>query len=322
MFTWSPTLDALVPPRRGQGVPPTTAQMGRARLFRSALKARAIGYEPRPSLVRLMTTGIGDLADEADAFLLACGAPRRGTGVGKISGLSPVEAARVAFAGVDRWVQLRGITRAVEIFSLLGAWRPLPLYVDEHARMLAAIRLRQWLAHADDYDEALAFVLAADGLPHGMLGWRTSSGYDAGREAIAYLFPDHRPLFERAVDELLSRRATSTLLLGAIANADDHDRIADDLGVADVDRNALVVARELGDEGLPRLIAHARLASRALPRSIQHVPGVVHALTAYETPESARALALFVDHRAARPVLDRYFAANPDLLDRRDRRAS
>lgn len=82
-----------MPPRRGQGPAPITTQMGRTRLFRSGLKARAIGYEPRPSLVRLMTTGEGGLADEADAFLLACSSPRRGTGVGKISGLSPVEAA-------------------------------------------------------------------------------------------------------------------------------------------------------------------------------------------------------------------------------------
>ncbi|MBA3452409.1 MAG: hypothetical protein H0T42_04855 [Deltaproteobacteria bacterium] len=86
MFVWTPELDAVVPARRGNGPRVATRQMGRVRMFRSALKARAVGYEPRESLVHLMRTGEGDLADEADAFLFACSAPRRGTGVGKISG--------------------------------------------------------------------------------------------------------------------------------------------------------------------------------------------------------------------------------------------
>ncbi len=327
---WSPELDALVPPRRGQGADVVTRQMGRVRLFRSALKARAVGYEPRDSLVRLMRTGDGALADEADAFLLACSAPRRGTGVGKISGLSEVEAAKVACAGVDRWVQLRGIARAVEIFSLLGAWLPVPLFPDDQPRVLAALRLRQWLAHADaDADaDAVAFVTTWDGLPHGMLGWRTSTGYDAGREAIAYLFPDHPPFFARAADELRAHGARSSLLLGAVASVDDHDRVADLVGDADLDRNALVIARELRDAGQARLITHAHRAARGLPRSFQTVPGIVHALSAHVSPEAARALALFVEHRAAHPVLRRYFEAHPaleqaaaDLLDIRDRRS-
>lgn len=328
MFEWTSDLDALVAPRRGQGPQVVAHQMGRARMFRSALKARALGYEPRASLVRLMRTGEGDLTDEADAFLLACSAPRRGTGVGKLSGLSEVEAAKVAIAGVDRWVHLRGIARAVEIFSLLGAWRPLPLFSDEHARVLAATRLRQWLAHADGYDEALAFVTAQDGLPHDMLGWRTSTGYDAGREAIAYLFPDHRTFFDRAADELRAQGSRSSLLLGAIESAGDHERIRDVIGAADLDRNALVIARQLRDQGLPALIHHARSAARAIPRSTPTVPGVVRALSGYASPEAARALALFVEHRAAHPVLRAYFAAHPaletaaaDLLAVRDRRS-
>ncbi len=292
-----------------------THHMGRTRLFRSALKARAIGYEPRQSLVRLMKTGDGAPADEADAYLLACSAPRRGTGVGKVSGLSEVEASKVAVAGVDRWVQPHGIARAVEIFSLLGAWRPVPLFSDEHARVLAAIRLRQWLAHVDrkGYDEALAFVTGAGGLPNGMLGWRTSTGYNAGWEALAYLFPDHRPFFAAAAEEVRAHGAQSSLLLGAIASVEEHDDIADLVGDADLDRNALVIARELREQGLVRLARHARRASRAVPRSIAHVPGVVRALSAYASPEAARALALFVEHRAAHPVLRRYFAAHPQL---------
>ena len=278
MFVWTPALEALAPPRRGQGPAITaTHQMGRVRLFRSALKARAVGYEPRASLVRLMRTGVGDLADEADAFLLACSAPRRGTGVGKLSGLSEVEAAKVAFAGVDRWVQLHGLVRAVEVFALVGAWRPVPLFADAHARVLAAIRLRQWLAHHRDYEATLAAVERADGLPHGMRGWRTSTGYDAGHEAVAYLFPDHRPFFTRAADELRAHGARSTLLLGAIASTGDHDRIA--IGDADLDRNALVIARELREQGLPRLIAHAQRVTRPTAR------GVLLALSAY-TPSS------------------------------------
>ena len=313
MFVWSPELEELAPPRRHVGAPLVTRQMGRTRLFRSALKARAVGYEPRETLVRLMRTGEGDLADEADAFLLACSAPRRGTGVGKISGLSEGEAAKVAFAGVDRWVQLRGFASAVEIFSLLGAWRPTPLFSDEQVRVLAAIRLRQWLAHVDGYDEALAFVTKWDGLPHGMRGWRTSTGYDAGREAIAYLFPDHRPLFARAAEQLRAHRVESSLLLGAIATADDHHLIADLVGDADLDRNALVIARELREQGLVLLIDHARRAARTLPCSTQTAPGVVQALSAYASPETARALALFVKHRAAHPVLRAYLAAHPEL---------
>ncbi|MDQ3336996.1 MAG: hypothetical protein M4D80_17685 [Myxococcota bacterium] len=293
MFVWSPELDALAPPRRGQGPSiSATHQMGRVRMFRSALKARAIGYEPRASLVRLMRTGTGDLADEADAFLLACSAPRRGTGVGKISGLSEVEAAKVAISGVDRWVQLRGIVRAVEIFTLLGAWRPVPLFSGEHARVLAAIRLRQWLAHTTDYDAALAWVRRSEGLPHGMLGWRTSRGYDGGHEAIAYLFPDHRPFFARAAEELRTHDARTTLLLGAIGSTEDHDQIADRIGDADLDRNALVIARELREHGLPRLIDHARV-SRLVPRGAQTAPGIVLALGAYSSLDAVRALALF-----------------------------
>ncbi len=310
---WSSEHAAAAPPRRGEGAPPATRQMGRVRLFRAALKARAVGYEPRASLVQLMRTGEGSLADEADAFLLACSAPRRGTGLGKISGLSEVEAARVAWAGVDRWVQLRGVARAVEIFSLLGAWRPVPLFSDEHVRVLAAVRLRQWLATSGGYDEARAFVTAWDGLPHGMRGWRTSSGYAAGREAIAYLFPDHRALFGRAVDELRAHGAASTLLLGAIADADEHERMADLVGDADLDRNALVIARALGEAGLPALIAHARRVAGRVPRSVQHVPGIVQALTAYASADAARALGLFAEHRAAHAVLQRYFAAHPEL---------
>ena len=287
--------------------------MGRVRLFRAALKARAVGYEPRPSLVHLMRTGEGDLADEADAFLLACSAPRRGTGLGKLSGLSEVEAAKVACAGVDRWVQLRGITRAIEIFSLLGAWRPLPLFSDEHVRVLAAIRLRHWLAHVDGYAEARAFVAQWDGLPHGMRGWRTSGGYEAGREAMAYVLPDDRTLFGRAVDELRAHAAPSTLLLGSVADMDDHERMADLVGDADLDRNALVIARELREDGLPALVAHARRVARRLPRSVQTVPGIVRALSAYASPDAARALGLFVEHRAAHPVLRRYFAVHPEL---------
>lgn len=310
MFLWTPQLEALVPPRRGHGPEVVTRQMGRVRLYRSALKSRAIGYEPRESLVRLMRTGEGDLADEADAYLLACSAPRRGTGVGKISGLSEVEAARVAFACIDSWVLLRGIAAAVEIFSLIGAWRPVPLFSDEYPRVLAAIRLRQWLAHVDGYEDALAFAKKWDGLPHGMLGWRTSTGYDAGREAIAYLFPDHRPFFMRAADEA---RAPTTLLLGAIASRDDHDRIAHAVSDADLDRNALVVAHRLRDEGEAPLIRHARRTARTLPRSIPSVPGVVRALSAYVSPQAARAIALFADHRAAHPVLRGYFAAHREL---------
>jgi len=315
MFVWTPELEALAPPRRGHGPELVIQQMGRARLFRSALKARATGYAPRESLIRLMRTGEGDLADEADAFLLACSAPRRGTGVGKLSGLSEVEAAKVAFAGVDRWVQLRGIARAVEIFSLLGAWRPLPLFSDENARVLAAIRLRQWLAHIDGYDEAFAFASNWKGLPHGMLGWRTSTGYDAGREAIAYLFPDHRPFFVRAADELRAHGAQTTLLLGSIATVDDHDRMSDLISAADLDRNALVIARELRDDDLPLLIRHARRSARTLPRSTNTVPGIVHALTAYASADAARALGRFSEHRAARPALNAYVATYPELED-------
>jgi len=188
VFVWAAALDALTPPVRGQGPRLATRQMGWRRLFRSALKARAAGYEPRASLVRLMTTGEGDDRDEADALLLACSAPRRGTGVGKISGLSESEAVKVACSGIDRWVQLYGIARAIELFSLIGAWKPTPMFPDVHVRLLAATRLRQWLAHADGYEQALELVQRWDGLPHGMVGWRAPSGYHAGHEAIAYLF--------------------------------------------------------------------------------------------------------------------------------------
>ena len=277
--------------------------MGRSRLFRAALKARAPGFEPRPSLVRLMRTGEGSLADEADAFVLACSAPRRGTGVGKLSGLSEGEAAKIAVAGVDRWVHLGGTRRALEIISLLGSWRPVPFFSDEHARLLAVIRLREWLAHAPDhaYADALAFAASLDARPR----WRS--------EAIAYLFPDHRPFFARAAEELRAHGEKSTLLLGAITTSADHALIADHVGTADLDRNALVISTQLSEDGLAVLLVHARDAVRQLARTVHHVPGIVRALSLYASPAAARALAEFADHRAARPAIEAYFAAHPEL---------
>ncbi|MEJ7603000.1 MAG: hypothetical protein WKG01_34250 [Kofleriaceae bacterium] len=292
-------------PRRGDAPPLEPRQMGRVRLFRTALKARATGYEPRPSLVRLMTTGLGSLADEADAFLLACSAPRRGTGVGKISGLSEVEAGKVAVAGVDRWVQLRGIARALEIFALVGAWKPLPLFPDEAVRLLAARRLRHWLACTDQvsYEAALATVDRDAGLPHGMPAWQ-----HAGYEAIAYLFPDQPACFARAVDALANAPdgTTTSLLLGAVASRDDFDRIAASLGDADVDRHAIVIPRILGASGLDALV---RLATRPVGPWL----GVPHALTAYDSIEAALALSRFTRHRPAHPILHAYFARYPAL---------
>ena len=268
MFLWTPQLDAIAPPRRGQGPPVSQNIMGRVRMFRSALKARAVGYEPRESLVRLMRTGEGDLADEADAFLLACSAPRRGTGVGKI------QRALRSGGNEGRVCRRRCVGHAARHFRgrrdllarrRVAAGSAVSRRARAHARgdsIAALARARRRLRRRTRVRRA-----AIDGLPHGMLGWRTSTGYDACREAIAYLFPDHWPFFARAADELRAHRVESSLLLGAITNRDEHDRIGDFIGDADLDRNALVVARELREEGEAVLVRHARRVVRRMPRS-------------------------------------------------------
>ncbi|MBA3452408.1 MAG: hypothetical protein H0T42_04850 [Deltaproteobacteria bacterium] len=40
---------------------------------------------------------------------------------------------------------------------------------------------------------------------------------------------------------------------------------------------------------------------------------MVQALSVYASPEAARAIALFVEHRTAQPVVRTYFARHPEL---------
>ncbi|MBA2541837.1 MAG: hypothetical protein H0V17_19490 [Deltaproteobacteria bacterium] len=129
-----------------------------------------------------------------------------------------------------------------------------------------------------------------------MRGWR---GH--GREAIAYVFPDHRPFFERAAVEI---EKPTTLLLGAIGTLREYECIADHVGEGDLDRNALVIARALGERGFSIL---AQQSTRLL--------GVGRALTAYVSPDAAAALARFAANRTAHPILRAYFARHPDLAE-------
>ena len=182
----------------------------------------------------------------------------------------------------------------LEIFSLLGAWRTAFCFPtqDSHPRGRA---LRRWLARADDatYESSIAFVEREDGLPHGMRGWR-----GAGREAIAYLFPVTDRFFEHAAAELASGRRPARCDRHAVGVRGIGARLGD----GDLDRNALVIARVLGEAGF------AILASQ--PTAFV---GVARALTAYVSPDAAAALARFASNRMAHPILRTYFTRHPEL---------
>ncbi|MEO8705933.1 MAG: hypothetical protein ABI867_38230 [Kofleriaceae bacterium] len=291
MFVWTAELEASCPPVRGQGAPVVPAPLADKKLASAAASVKATGYTPRASLVALFETGKGDRADEADALLLA--ATTKGG------------AAREALvhAGVDRWFDRHGAAGALEIFSLFGTWVPLEGVFDADMRAPAAARVRHHLAHAADYEAALAVAVGLGDRPQ----W-VRARYNATREVLAYLFPDHRPLFDAAVDRLISESWTTTYLLGAVMSADDVTRIgAARVGYGDWDRHAVHVARVSREAGLVHL---AEYTSRSTS-----LVGVMRALTAYVSPEAATSLAQYLEckDKAAPGILRAYFAAHPEL---------
>lgn len=103
MFVWTPALEALCPPFRGEGTPVVSAPLADKKLF-AAASIKATNYTPRDSLVAFWKTGEGNYADEADSLLLACstkgGAARE----------------KLVHGGVDRWFERFGAAGALETF--------------------------------------------------------------------------------------------------------------------------------------------------------------------------------------------------------------
>jgi len=269
MFEWTPELEASCPPVRGQGAPVDAKPVDDKKLLAAAGK----------------TGTLESHAAEAEAFLAACNA----------KGVKLVDGA------VDRLFAKYGAAGAIEIVALVGK---AGVAFMGPIRQATIARVRHHLAHAGDYQAALDFVVGHGGLPPGLDGNPTQ--YQVGREIIAYLFPDHRPFFDAAIDQLVARNFTSSYLLGAVAGAQDVARFGPrGIGHPDRERHAVVVARVAREAGLPFLVEYTARSTG--------VPGVALALTAYVSPEAAASLALYIENKDALPIVRGYFAAHPEL---------
>lgn len=290
MFVWTPSLDALCPPARGQGTPVTSKPLDDKK-FLAAAKALVSNVPPSPSLTDFLDTGRGAPADEAEAFVRAVTAK----GDKLVDGI------------VDRWFARHGARGTIEIMAQIGATRPSAAVLMGQTRALLVARIRQHLAHAPDYQSALDYAASHDGLPPGLERWTAASGlYIVGREVIANLFPDHRPFFESAVAQLEAHRFTTAYLLGAISTDEDVAKLHTfGIGYADWDKHALHVARVVGDAALARLVEYTSRSNQ--------VVGVALALTAFVSASAAAALAEYVERKEMLPILKDYFRAHPEL---------
>jgi hypothetical protein len=309
MFDWTAEHAAETPPFRGEGTPIAMAQIEASQLLAPITTAlapqHAPTYRPRESLVTLATTGKSSgFADEADACVLLGAVGQKPSTKGQLTMLDRKDAERLVVPAVDRWVQLYGLPDAIEILGHLGAWRPYPLFNTGHTVGLARMRLRQHLAHATDYDAALARATRL--LDEGLVACRGRQ-YNATAEVLAYLFPDHRPFFAAACAAIAAAKFTSQYLIGAITSVEEYRQIPS-RGAADVDENALVIPRSLREQGLPILL-------EIVGKGGFERPTLVRALSAYVTPEAAAAIASFVEKKALVPLVVAYFARHRSLIE-------
>jgi hypothetical protein len=304
-FLWTEQLAASSPPFRGEGVPIKAKKIDALKLLApietSLAPHRAPEYRPRESLVALARTGKGSYADEADALVILGSTGQKGNFRGEITVVPEADVRKVVEPGVDRWVQQYGMAGALEILGLLGAWKPYDLMTPGLTIWLARVRMRQHLAHAPDYDAALARAneLAGGGLPA-----CKGKSYDATYEVLSYLFPDHRPFFAEASAAIARRDWVSSCLLGSVTSEAEYRSIAS-IGHVDVSNNALVIPRSLREAGLPILVE--------LAAKLDTNEGVAHALTAYVSPEAAAALAAFIAAKPCVKIVTAYFTAHPEL---------
>lgn len=306
-FQWTDELAAQCPPFRGEGAPIKSKKIDARKLLApvetSLAPERAPDYRPRASLVKLAQSGEGSFADEADAAVILGSTGQKGHYKGTITLVSEGETRKVVEPCVDRWVQKYGAAGAVEIYSLVGAWKPYPIMSPPGITLaIARARLRAHLAHAADYDAALARAqaLAKDGF-----ALAKSPGYDGTAEVLTYLFPDHRPFFTEAVAEIARRDWVSTRLVASVTSAAELRSIKA-IGDNDLTHNAIVIARSLREAGLPVLVALAAEREHANE-------GIALALTAYVSPAAADALALSLGAKAPAKIATAYFAAHPEL---------
>ena len=276
MFRWTAALEPFAHPVRGQGTALAPAPLDDKKLV-AALKQA-------PELAERLKAA-PTFADEARAFLWLAGDLER---------IAPL---------LDRWIARYGAAGALDIFTQVPNEPGIPLMPP--ARAASVEHLRRYLAHASDYAAALDFVTSHDHLPYGMPAW-SGSQYHLGREALAFLFPDHRPLFDLAVGQLVERNFTCLYLLGAVATDDDFQRLGGRIGYGDWERNAVTLARALEDAALPHLTAYTARSTKVYP--------VARALTAYVSSEAAVALADYIIEKPpAIEILRGYFTAHPEL---------
>jgi hypothetical protein len=268
-------------------------------------------YAPRASLIELAATGRGSLADEADALLIIGGAARSGPHKGKFTILSDGELTKVVDPAVDRWIRQYGAADSVEMVMLVGAWKPYAAMTSyTSTRLWALQRLRRWLAHVPepDYRAALTRAMAlSETLPEGLAHWKPNDvgAYNSASQALAFLFPDCRPLFDRAVTDLVDNDWVSTLLLGSVKTLADFEKLEGRIGFVDWDTNAATLVRALGDDALPLLVAYSKESATQL--------GVARALTTFATRPAAEALSLYVGEKRAQPLLAEYFTRHRAL---------
>lgn len=308
-FEWTAELAADTPPFCGEGSPIATEPVDAKALFAPIATAlapqQAPAYRPRESLITFATSGQSSgFSDEADAVILLGAVGRKGASRGQLTMLDRGEAEKVVVPAVDCWVQVYGLPDAIEILGNLGAWRPYPVFNTGHTVGLARLRLRQHLAHAPDYDAALA--RAAKLLDEGLASCR-GRPYNATAEVLAYLFPDHRPFFAAACAAIAAASFTSQFLIGAITSVDEYRQIPS-RGAADVDENALVIPRSLREQGLPILL-------ELVEKGGFEKPTFVRALGAYATHEAAVPIARFVEKKALIPLVTAYFAKHRSLVE-------
>lgn len=296
---WTSEILAMTPFWRGDGPPLVAPAVDGAELFATA---RATGYRGISEAVRaiLKTGEVGTKATEAIVGPLAYAGRARGQ-----SSPSDEELQRLTFALIDRWVAAFGAAGAFEIFTSLVHPQK-PHYFESSAFVEdAATRLRQHLAHAPDYDAALAKAKAL--MKSFPVGKEPAASNDTFRtrpfpEVVAFLFPDHRPFFAAAEAHGRALTWTFTLLVGAVADEHELERIWE---MANGNRWALNIVRRIGERALP-LLAQYPYVSR----------GIVAALSVFPEPAAAKAMVRHLEKPEPRADVAAYFERYPELASK------
>lgn len=277
---WTPELVALLPSWRGDGEPVASAPLT------TFPKMNVRGTSAAAQAV-LKTGKIGAPAAEIEAGPFAFAA------------VEGPERAPLARALVDRWVAAFGTAGTIDLFSRMAdgpARWAYPSFLEA-----AALRLRQHLAHADDYDAALAvakklvakFEVGKDVRRSEPFGQRPLP------EFLAFLFPDHRPFFAIAKEHNEITEWTHTFLIGAVSTPAELQEIWPKASGSDW---FLSFVRRFGDPALPLLVKYPYPSI-----------GLSRALSVFVEPSAAAALMRALSERECLPVVTSYFQDHPEL---------